>query len=93
MKHLIIAKFKKDFDYEDRITDIKSIFEELLNIDGIHNVNVYPKCIFRENRYDLMIEIEMEKEVLPTYDSSAPHKKWIQNYAEHVELKTIFDYE
>lgn len=93
MKHLIIVKFKKDFIYEKRISDIKNIFEELLSIDGIHDVNVYPKCIFRENRYDLMIEIEMEKEVLQTYDSSPAHKKWKQNYTEYIEQKTIFDYE
>ena len=45
-----------------------AIFEETLQIPGIYGVKVKPCCIDRPNRYDIMIEIEMDKEALPAYD-------------------------
>ncbi|MDO4940928.1 MAG: Dabb family protein [Erysipelotrichaceae bacterium] len=93
MKHYIILKFKKDVDYHQLLPDISSTLEELKAIKGIRNVSIYTNCIFRDNRYDLMIEIEMDKDALPIYDASLTHQKLKQIYNPYLENKTIFDHE
>lgn len=94
MKHYIIVK------YNDSVTDkaalleeIRTLFEKTKEIEGIHEVFVYPCCIDRANRYDVMIEIQMEKEALPAYDACEWHAQWKREYAEYIEKKTIFDCE
>ena len=91
MKHYIIVKFKKEFDYESRIGDIKAIFDETLGIDGISAVDIRKSNSERENRYDLMIVIDMSKNALPLYDVSAPHLLWKEKYGGYIEKKAIFD--
>ena len=93
MKHYIIAKLKEGIDKETLVAPVTAIFEETLSIPGIHAVKVKPCCIDRPNRYDLMIEIEMDREALETYDACAPHKKWKETYGSMLEAKTIFDSE
>ena len=65
MKHYIIAKFKPEITREQQtamLPDIAELFGHLIWMDGINNVDVWPNCVDRENRYDLMIEIDLEKE-------------------------------
>lgn len=96
MKHYIIIKYKETVtkaDKERLLGEIKELFGQTLQIPGVNGVNVYPCCIDRENRYDVMIEMDMEKEALFAYDESKWHKLWKQNYAEYLEKKTIFDRE
>ena len=93
MKHYIIAKFKDGTDHRSFISDIREIFDKTLEIPGIHQVLVSPNCIDRPNRYDIMIEITMDKEALTLYDSSAPHHEWKDKYGDLLESKAIFDRE
>ena len=93
MKHYIIVKFKQDFDYKAHISDIKDIFAQTLEIDGISKVAVKLSNSDRENRYDVMIEITMEKSALPDYDVSAPHLLWKEKYGGYIDKKAIFDCE
>ena len=93
MKHYIIAKLKEGIDKNALVAPVTEIFEQTLSIPGVHGVRVIPNCIDRPNRYDLMIEIEMDPEALPAYDSSAPHKKWKETYGDMLAAKTIFDSE
>lgn len=93
MKHFIIVKFKKDFDYENSVDDIYGIFSKTLQISGISAVDVKKSNSDRENRYDLMIEITMEKSALNAYDVSAPHRMWKEKYGKYIEKKAIFDCE
>ena len=65
MKHYIIAKLKEGVDKYALVDPVTKIFKKTLAIPGIHGVKVKPCCIDRPNRYDLMIEIEMDKEALP----------------------------
>ena len=46
-----------------------------------------------ENRYDLMIEIDMEPEALDAYDRSVWHHQWKEQYGSLLEKKAIFDHE
>ena len=41
----------------------------------------------------MMIVIDMDKEALPTYDESEPHKRWKVGYGDIIEKKAVFDCE
>ena len=91
MKHYIMVKFVEGFDYLSRIKEITEIFNKTLEISGINAVNIKVSNSDRKNRYDLMIEINMEKSALPAYDVSAPHKEWKDIFSEFIINKAIFD--
>ena len=93
MKHYIIAKLKDSSRKEALVEPVQALFNEALEIPGIHAVAVKPCCIDCPNRYDLMIEITMDAEALAAYDASEPHKKWKETYGDLLEKKTIFDSE
>ena len=93
MKHYIIAKLKDSSRKNELAGPVRALFEEALEIPGIHSVQVKPCCIDRPNRYDLMIVIDMDPEALPLYDASSPHKQWKEQYGDLLEKKTIFDSE
>ena len=62
MKHYIIVKYKDKNVTEKIKVPVKALFERTLVIEGINAVEVKTCCIDRENRYDMMITIDMEKE-------------------------------
>lgn len=94
MRHHIICKFN------DLVKDKKAIaneaevlFKKLEGSYGIHKVTVYRNCVDLPNRYDIMIAIDMDKNVLSDYNESEVHKYWKANYSMYLESKAIFDYE
>ncbi len=94
MKHYIIVKYTPEVTKELKqqlLEPIRELFSHLYEIEGITSVEVCPNCVDRSNRYDLMIEIEMEKDALPIYDESQWHHMWKQQYSKYIEKKTIFD--
>ena len=96
MKHHILVKYTPDVSREEKarlLPEIRELFENTCSIEGIHAVNLYPNCVDRANRYDLMIVITMEKEALPAYDECEWHKKWKEDYGHLLEKKAIFDCE
>ena len=92
MYHCILVKFKKNFCLKDNMDDIKSIFDSL-NFDGLNKIDYFFNCINRENRFDLLIRINMKKESLDSYDQSFSHKLWKEKYSQYIDKKAIFDYE
>ena len=93
MKHYIISKFADGCEVAPLVEPVRALFEQTLSIPGIHGVRVLPCCIDRPNRYDLMIEIDMDKEALEAYDACAAHKQWKQEYGPLLASKAIFDSE
>lgn len=96
MKHCILVKFKEEVTAEKKVAlqpEIKALFDRLLDMEGIHNIEVIPNVINRPNRYDLLIRIEMDEATLPVYDASEPHHIWKNEYGHLLEKKAIFDYE
>ena len=91
MKHHIIVKFKKEVNVNEILPDIKNIFNETLNIDGIYSVVYKTNCIDRENRFNLMIILDMDENALNVYDKSNPHLLWKEKYSSLIEAKAIFD--
>lgn len=92
MKHCILVKFNKDFDWKNELDNIKRIFDSI-DVEGYHFTEYCINCVNRANRFDLLIRIDIDKEALPLYDVCPSHLEWIENYAKHVEQKAIFDYE
>ena len=95
MKHCIIAKYTPQA-YERRaelLPRIREIFAVAGEIPGVRGAEVYPNCVARENRYDVMIVLDMDKEALPNWDASAVHHQWKGEYGALIEKKAIFDYE
>ena len=93
MKHYIIAKFNDGCDWKALVEPITAVFQGVLTVPGVHGVKVKPCCIDRANRYDIMIEIEMDKEALPLYDACEAHHAWKETYGGMLKAKTIFDSE
>ena len=96
MKHYIIVKFipeitKKNID--EFAEQIKRLFENAREIEGVHEISVFKNCIDLDNRYDIMIEMDMEKEALSAYDGSQWHALWKHEYGRFIAQKTIFDRE
>ncbi|MBQ1372163.1 MAG: hypothetical protein IIY70_04455 [Oscillospiraceae bacterium] len=91
MKHYIIVKFVEGTDVRALLKPVGAIFEETLQIPGVHGVVLKPSNSDRANRYDLMIEMDMEPSALPAYDVSEPHLRWKREYGELVAKKAIFD--
>ena len=95
MKHDILVKYKPEITKERKaelIPEIKALFDHTTEIPGIHGVTLYPNVVERENRYDLLIEIDMEREALEAYDHSSWHQQWKDQYGGLLEKKAIFDH-
>ncbi len=96
MKHDILIKYKPEITKERKaelIPDIQALFDHTTEIHGIHAVKLYPNVVERENRFDLLIEIDMERDALEAYDQSLWHRQWKEQYAHLLERKAIFDHE
>lgn len=93
MRHFIITKFKKDFDYNSELENITKIFEKVKDIEGVEDVIIHTSNSTRENRSHIMIEIILTNEGLKNYDISEPHHEWKDTYGEYIESKAIFDCE
>lgn len=93
MNHLIIVKLKRNVTNMDEIIQqIEKLFEKSLELDGIHNIKIHKNIMKFPNRYDFMIDIEMEEESLKLFDNSKIHHIWKEKYSHYLEDKIIFDY-
>ena len=87
-----MVKFNKDFDWKRELNNIKRIFDSI-DVLGVNYTEYTINCIERDNRYDLLIKIDMEKESLSLYDACPNHHEWKDTYSAKIEKKAIFDYE
>lgn len=96
MKHNILVKYKPGITKERKaglIPEIQALFEHTLELPGVHAVRLYPNVVERDNRYDLLIEMDMERDVLEIYDHCEWHRQWKEQYGDLLLQKAIFDYE
>ena len=95
MKHCILAKYRAEVypRREALLPRIREIFAPAAELPGVHRITVYPNCVARENRYDVMIVLEMDRDALPLYDDSEMHHRWKDEFGGLLEKKAIFDYE
>lgn len=95
MKHCILAKFTPEAKAQRAalLPRIREIFSAAADIPGVHGAEVIPNCVDRDNRYDVLIRLDMDREALPLYDVSAMHHRWKDEFAPLLEKKAIFDHE
>ena len=94
MRHHILVKWNDQApDHEQLRREIESLFQGVLEVPGIHRVDVLPNVIDRPNRYDLLILLTMDSGALDAYDSCAPHHAFKDTYTRYMEKKAIFDCE
>ena len=92
MRHHILVKWNEQAPDHDQLRqEIASLFQALLEVPGIHHVDVLPSVIDRPNRYDLLVLITMDKDALPAYDGCAAHHAFKETYTPYMEKKAIFD--
>ena len=94
MLHHIIVKWNEQVtDKAEMAERAAEAFAEATAIPGVTRCDIIPSCSDRENRYDLMIRMEMTQEALVLYDASPMHKAWKENFTKYMEKKAIFDCE
>ena len=91
MKHYIIARLKDRNDIDRLLPEITVFFQKALDIDGIEDVKIHKSNSTRDNRYSLMIEMDLSLEGLEAFDASDIHKQWKALYGDKLESKAIFD--
>ena len=94
MKHCILAKFRPEAgDWRAYLPQIREIFSAAGDIPGVRGAEVLPGCVDRDNRYDVLIRLDMDREALSLYDVSAMHHRWKDEFMPLLEKKAIFDHE
>ena len=94
LKHHIIVKYNAQVtDKEALQKDIAALFASAREIPGVSGARLFPNCIPLENRFDLMIVVEMEKDALENWNKSALHLQWKEEYGKYIQSKAIFDCE
>lgn len=91
MLHHIIVKWKEEVDNQKLSGEVRKLYENAVEIPGVHQVTIKDNVIARPNRYDLMIALDMEQDALVTWDNSELHKKWKSEYGSLIDKKCIFD--
>ena len=91
MKHYIIAKFKDRDDTDKLLPEIKALFQKTLDLKGVESVIIHKSNSTRDNRYSIMIEMNLSPEGLENFDASEVHKEWKATYGDRLESKAIFD--
>lgn len=88
MKHCIIAKFGDMVaDKKETLAQVKALFAAAVPIEGVTGIVIHENCVARDNRYDLMIVVEMAR------DASEIHHQWKAQFGGMLASKAIFDYE
>ncbi len=96
MKHDIIVKWNSDIDDKQKtamIPAIRALFAHTAAIPGVRGVELIPNVTPRPNRYDLMIEIDMDPSALEAYDNCEWHRQWKSEYGALIDKKAIFDHD
>ena len=61
MKHCILAKFRPEAgDWRAYLPQIREIFSAAGDIPGVRGAEVLPGCVDRDNRYHVLIRLDMD---------------------------------
>ena len=93
MIHHIIVKWKENEDKAELNSAAKGLFLNADKAPYIEKIEVKENVIPRENRYDLMIAVFMDKSALHDWDESGLHLKWKEDFGKFIDKKCIFDCE
>lgn len=92
MKHYIIIKWNKEVTDKALIAGkVRELYSSAVDIHGVEHVTIKENITPRDNRFDLMIVIDMAEDALQNWDESSLHKQWKSEYSPLIEKKAIFD--
>ncbi|MBR5636176.1 MAG: hypothetical protein IKW81_04500, partial [Pseudobutyrivibrio sp.] len=74
-------------------SDIEKIFKPSLNIEGVNSFNILKSNSDKDNRYDIMIKMDLSEQGLLNFDSSEVHSLWKSEFGDLIFNKVIFDCE
>ncbi len=92
MQHYIIVKWNNEVkDKSVTANDVRMLYASAADIVGINKVTIKENVIPRDNRYDMMIIIDMDASALKAWDDSQLHHRWKEEYGQLINKKAIFD--
>lgn len=91
MLHHILVKWNTDVDKQAAAKQVRQLYAGATAISGVDGVVIRQNITPRENRYDLMIVLEMADEALSIWDESDLHQQWKSEYGAWIAKKCIFD--
>ena len=92
IKHYIIVKWNKTVTDKAAVADkVRDLYADATKIPGIEHVAIDENITPRENRYDLMIIMDMKDDALQNWDDIQLHKHWKSEYSSLIDKKAIFD--
>ena len=91
MLHHIIVKWINDVDKNDTVNRVREMYATATGIDGVNEVFIKQNITPRDNRYDLMIVLDIDDDKLVIWDESELHKRWKTDFGKLIEKKCIFD--
>ena len=94
MIHYIICKWKNKEEVTAPVESrIRELFSGADSIPGVEKAEIVKNAVDRDNRFDLMIRVYMNKDALPVWDNSDIHRRWKEEFGGFIDKKTIFDEE
>ena len=93
MLHHILVKWNPTVEKQAAVQAVRVLYAEATAISGVNRVDIRENVTPRENRYDLMIVLDMDDDALPIWDKSSLHQKWKTEFGSRIEKKCIFDCE
>lgn len=88
MRHCILTRFRADAgDWQAYLPEIREIFSAAGDIPGVRGAEVFPNCVDRENRYHVLIRLDMDPAALAAYDVSPMHHRWKDRFGPLLEKK------
>lgn len=92
MLHHILVKWNDQVTDKAAMADkVRALYAAAADIPGVQGVCIKPNVIDRPNRYDLLIVLDLPADALPTWDASALHHQWKDDFGGLIEKKAIFD--
>ena len=93
MQHYIIVKWNNNANKKELSDSARRLYANASAACGVKRVDIKDNVTDRDNRYDLMIILHMNKADLLMWDNSDLHKKWKADFGAFIDKKCIFDCE
>lgn len=91
MLHHILVKWNPTVEKHSAAQLVRAMYAKAKEIPGIRRTVIRENVTPRDNRYDIMIVLDMDDDALSVWDNSALHKQWKAEFGAWIEKKCIFD--
>lgn len=91
MEHYLIVKFKKDVNAKELYEEIRTLFDEASEIEGVKKADIFLSSGKLRNNYDMMIKVQMKKGALKPFENSDLYREWEEKYSQYISRTSVFD--